>query len=543
MANLHPLACLLVLAATSLDPLVRAAEIESTITDVTVFPDRAMVTRSFSAKLQPGINQLILPALPNQLDANSLQVNGRGARASLLDATVQQMPPQQADTPAMAQVRAELQEAERALRRADDSLASLEVRRQFILNLTPPSLSPVSGRESIGRISPDDLAGLLGFIESGLDSILPQIAKLQEQRIELAARRDALAAQLQQFGAAGRVPRKSVILRIDAADAGNFEGSVSYVVPTAMWSPAYQARLTSGSEKLTLAYDAIVSQRTGEAWENVRLRLSTARPSLGGAAPEPLPWIVDVFQITAQEVRRDRALAAPAAGMALTKTANEADLFSPEASVETGLTSASFVITAPVTIPENGAQQRVSIGRLELDANLEYRATPALSPNAFLTAKVHNSSDLPLLPGELSAFLDGAFIARSNLKSAMPGEAFDLALGADERISIERTLVNRLTETVGITQRTTRLTYEFRTTLINNRSAPVTLILQDTLPVSRNERIVVRQIEPAERDRNVVRDAEGRMTWTLQLQPAERRVVPFRFSVEHPNDMNVSGLR
>ena len=44
-----------------------------------------------------------------------------------------------------------------------------------------------------------------------------------------------------------------------------------------------RADLDGGS--LAIEYDADILQATGEDWTNVALTLSTARPSLGGAAP------------------------------------------------------------------------------------------------------------------------------------------------------------------------------------------------------------------------------------------------------------------
>ena len=44
-----------------------------------------------------------------------------------------------------------------------------------------------------------------------------------------------------------------------------------------------------------LSYFGIVRNGTGEDWNDVSLTLSTARPNIGGAAPELRPWIADVL--------------------------------------------------------------------------------------------------------------------------------------------------------------------------------------------------------------------------------------------------------
>jgi len=40
----------------------------------------------------------------------------------------------------------------------------------------------------------------------------------------------------------------------------------------------------------------------------------------------------------------------------------------------------------------------------------------------------------------------------------------------------------------------------------------------------------------------VVRDADGRIEWRLDLKPGEKRELPLRFSIEHPADLPVTGV-
>jgi hypothetical protein len=67
--------------------------------------------------------------------------------------------------------------------------------------------------------------------------------------------------------------------------------------------------------------------------------------------------------------------------------------------------------------------------------------------------------------------------------------------------------------------------------------------------VSRNEKIEVNLITPAEKDvgtkeqpKEVTREEDGRLVWRLDLKPGEKREVPVKFNIEHPGDLNVTGL-
>ncbi|RKP10714.1 hypothetical protein THASP1DRAFT_27514 [Thamnocephalis sphaerospora] len=91
----------------------------------------------------------------------------------------------------------------------------------------------------------------------------------------------------------GREPERYIVMVVleTEEDVDNVEFRLSYVVYGASWTPRYDVRVRSNREQLELHYMAEVSQDTGEAWENVRMKLSTAMPSLQSSVPERVrPW-------------------------------------------------------------------------------------------------------------------------------------------------------------------------------------------------------------------------------------------------------------
>jgi uncharacterized protein (TIGR02231 family) len=109
--------------------------------------------------------------------------------------------------------------------------------------------------------------------------------------------------------------------------------------------------------------------------------------------------------------------------------------------------------------------------------------------------------------------------------------------------------VNRFSEDTGLTGGGRRVTYEFLVTLTNNRKSAERVVFKDVLPVSRNEKIIVKLLGPAERDvgttaapKEVTREADGKLVWRLDLKPGEKREIPLKFSVDYPADVTVTGL-
>ncbi|EMX0686030.1 mucoidy inhibitor MuiA, partial [Pseudomonas aeruginosa] len=173
-------------------------------------------------------------------------------------------------------------------------------------------------------------------------------------------------------------------------------------------------------------------------------------------------------------------------------------------------------------------------------AKLRYLAAPALRETAYLEAETRNDSDYPLLPGTLNTFLGNSFVASGHLRGVMPGESFELALGADEGIGIERKLVKRYTDSSGLIGNRTRVNYEFRIDVRNNHKNAERVQFEDQLPVSRNEQIQVTLLEPKAQE--IKREDDGKLKWDWTLQPGEKRSAALKFSVEYPKDLAVSGL-
>jgi uncharacterized protein (TIGR02231 family) len=188
----------------------------------------------------------------------------------------------------------------------------------------------------------------------------------------------------------------------------------------------------------------------------------------------------------------------------------------------------------------DNSPQKVPIGTFQLEATTEYVAIPKLLPAAFLNAEVSDSSDYPLLAGQMNVFLDDTFVAASSLRTVMPGEKFELALGVDDGISVKRVLNRHFTEDTGLMTKGKRITYDYTITVQNNKKTAEKIVLSDQIPVSRNEKVAVNLRTP---DSDVARpETDGTLKWTLNLKPGEKREVPLVFAIEYPNGIVVAGL-
>ncbi|HVU33540.1 MAG TPA: mucoidy inhibitor MuiA family protein [Opitutaceae bacterium] len=551
-------ACLLGLVAG----FARGASLraDSKITTVTVYADRAVVTRAATVALgSPGGASLTFDRLPATLVDASVQVAGHGtADATILDATTRPVYVDYTPNPRLKPLEDEQRDLRQQQRALDDRAAVLKS-QQATLDRIEAAATATPTRDGAPRLTIDESAKLLTFLAEQRTKFAEQAQSLDQDRAALAGKLAALERQIAELHPTGGRGFKTVTVRLDAKSAGDLELALTYAVPGASWTPAYDVRVDADRRSVALGYFGLVRQNTGEDWRNVTLTLSTARPSLGGQPPPLLPWTLDVPhpQVSdwkdgklEEERKRGLAFAARApkgwgnfvtssGGLALVAQTDQ-PLAVAVARLESQATSASFRVPTAATVASDNAPEKIPITSVGLDAAPEYLAVPKQLAAAFLTAKVTNPSDFPLLAGAMNVFLDGTFLSAGSLPTVMPGEKFDLALGVDDGIAVARKLNRRFTEETGIMTKGQRITYDAVITVQNHKRTAEKVVILDQVPVSRDEKIRVKVLAP---DAGVLKpEVDGTLRWTVALQPGEKRELPVRFSIEHDNDVAVTGL-
>ncbi|ROT26848.1 DUF4139 domain-containing protein [Micromonospora sp. HM5-17] len=549
-----------------------SSRIDAPIVAVTVYPDRARVTRRADLRLAPGEHRLRIGSLPLGLHRDSVRVSGQGPASVLGVDIVTEVSPRTSD-----QTAAELEQRRRDLAAELVELAdaeAVETQRAEVLTLLAQRAGGTYARAlASGEATPADVGGFL-------DSVAEQTAASQARRRELNRRRDdtqeRLAAVERELAAlpGKRQPDRlaaEVVVRVDAdggtepesagapadpesADPGaTVRLDLSYVVAGAGWTSSYDLRLVD--ETLTVTWFGLVSQRTGEDWPECELELSTARPTTGTALPELTPWYLDQADRTvwaAEEATRGagpvRVLAAAAAGApggppppAPTGARHRAaPVAQPTATLEQGVVAATYRPARPVAVPADGAAHRAVVAVLDLTAALDYLTAPVRTPDVHLRATVVNSSPHTLLPGPASVFHGGDFVGSTPLPVWAPGEEVELALGLDDRIRVKRELVRR-TDTKATLGSTRRREVEYRTTVANHTPRPARVTVLDQLPVSRAEGITVRELrlDPAPTERGDL----GELRWRLELAPGASREIVFGLRVELAKGVELVGWR
>lgn len=194
-----------------------------------------------------------------------------------------------------------------------------------------------------------------------------------------------------------------------------------------------------------------------------------------------------------------------------------------------------FAISQPYTIASDGKVLTVEIGRFDLPARYTYHATPKIDKDAFLVAETTDWEKLNLIEGEANIYFENTFVGKSILSPREAGDTLRFSMGRDRGIQIERTRENDYSKhRILGSNRTQTVGWKF--TLRNTRTEPVTLVLTDQLPVSRNSSITVTE---EKLDGGTIDPNSGVVTWHLELKPGTQRDLRLRYAVKYPKNQEL----
>jgi len=549
-------------------------ELATTITGVTVYPDRAQVTRAGQARVEaPGEQTLRVGGLPLGILRESLRATGRGPAGTRI-LGVEQATERHPAAPeeALRRLREEIERLEREVALHEGRIRTLEEQQGWLRSFGEQAARSLAWGLARGTAKPGDAGGFFSYAAD--ESQRLAIARLDAIRARDETQRalDARRREYAQVGGGGRPDRLAAVVRLAVAAPGAVAIELSYLIPGADWHPRYDARVEAAAGRVRLAQQALVSQRTGEDWAGVALALSTARPSAAVRLPDdPDPWYLDLYKpapppppmpVGAPKARGMAMRAAMPMGGAVEESAAWDGLAmgaaampaSEAAAVDVGFAAAEmersgaaqlFRLPGGVDVPSDGSPHTLGIGEYDLPARIDYVAEPVIAEGAHLRAAATNASGRVLLPGELHVFHAGPsgdeYVGQTRLELTAEGAELPLYLGVDDNVTVKRELVERDTDKGSLLQRgIRRVTFGYRVTLANRTERPQRVVLKDRLPVPRNERIKLNVLDV--RPQPASRTRLEQLTWELDLPPGEERRVEWRFVVEAPNDIEVVGL-
>lgn len=524
----------------------------SRITAVTVYADRALTTRSMTLTLKPGSYLIAFESLPALILDDSVRVDGKGTAATTITGLeIKRLFLEQSGEKRVQELQEEIRILEKRSAGLESRKAGITAQKVFLESIRVAWGDRISKELAVGRPTLAELQDASTFVGAGIARAEEQIREIEFDKRTIKDKIDALRRQQHEETGSGRKETKTVEVAVEIAREGSLTLELAVMIPQAGWKPSYDVRLASDSKSADLTFQAMIRQQTGEEWRNVDLTLSTARPSIGGAPPELIPWNISLYR--PRPMTAEMAFAGAPAPSARAKKAMQqlsSDSGMAEAKVEEApaefavaqiseeQTSVSFHVPRTLDIPSDGSRHGTVVATLQLPVSIEYLAVPKLSPTVFLKSELINRDAYPLLPGKVNTFIGTSYTGSSQLKKVAAGEKFDLFFGNDDQVTVKREEL-KLHKEAGLFGKN-RVSYRYRIEMNNFRKETLTLTLRDQLPVAADEEIKVSLEEPSLKPDEIKSD--GTVIWKTPLLAGEKKELTFGILVEYPKEKEISGL-
>lgn len=543
--------------------MAHAADItgDTRVSAVTVYADRASVTRTGTVTITPGDHVVIIDGLPGGLSPDSLRADGESTAGVTLGAVEHKIiNAAEISAPRERELRAKLQDLQdqRALIIADQT--ALNARVNFLNKIGDTASTRVNEDIKTSVIlKPDEwtvaaikMSSTLADTQKSLQGIVVSLRKLDNEI-------NAVQNDLNGISNGGK-QTVSVRIPLTATSDGTLTFNVEYQVYGASWRPLYDARLTTATNTLDMTQFGEVRQVTGEDWTNAKLTLSTAQPARGATPPDLYTQWVNVFNPQPEMMSASIGSMGAADGasfraapLAKNSAVMEFNADKPVAApvafqgaqIETGGYVASYHIPGTTTVTADNTAKKVMIQKLKTTTSLVAQARPALDPSVYLMAKVKLGGDSPLLPGPVNLFRDNAFIGSALQTMLRPGKNTDLPFGIDDQVVMKRQTLTDKRGTSGVISAQSTLERLYDTEIQNLHKFDIALEILESTPVSQDERVKIildtKNTTPGFEEN--AQKITGLKKWQFdKLAPNGKQNIKLGYTATWPKDLEVNGL-
>jgi uncharacterized protein (TIGR02231 family) len=513
--------------------MFKAQEIkkEIDVQQATVFLQGAKVFGNTNISLQKGKNTVRIINLPNDLDENTYKIN-LDKTTILLSITPQ----------TVVLKNGELSESDKLL-----EVERKKIQRQA--DLLSIKINTLEGEKKIIndnlKISANDrqtpqkqLIKLTGFYRKRMLDIDNQVFLLNEQRSDF----DENIAKINQKFAEGESHKgtntKELVLEILAENEINLNLGISYIVANAGWVPSYDLRAESVKNPLEIVYKGKIYQKTGQDWNNIKLFVSTYRPSYNQNRPILLPlYVAEYTPYNSQAETQNYQLKESSAKMNSYQMRDEAAKPGqiPVATVTESQMNILYELKYNQNIVSQEKEQYVILDKKQIDATYRYHTVPKLSNQVFLMAFVKNWQNLNLISGEANIYFEDNYIGKTAITSNYIKDEFPISLGSDERIVVKRTKLE---------DKTSHKTYDptiwetekYQINIRNNTKESIDLEILDQVPISENSKILVKATEVNGGNYD---DKTGSILWNRTIGSGGSEKINFSYEIKYPKDLQI----
>ncbi len=537
-------------------------KLDSSIIQATVYSSKALVVRKGTMKIKPKKTALTISNLPLSLDPSSIRVKGLSLTGTMIEGIDIEKLSHKVQIKPVQELLDKLEDLKRELELINNEINFIDNRLGNNKSLEEKFAHDFSRYYSRGKVSLDQFSSLRNQLKDEYTELSNQKIALNKQIKKLKREIEILEFDIENKNISQKPDdySLSVFLHNPSDDkSDDFQLEFSYIVSGANWKPMYDFRADTKKGEIIVDYFGMVTQNTGEDWNNVELILSTASPSIITTIPKIHPWYLDKYapqlqpkERPAAKLRMSRTMkemgappSAPTAGAFMDIEDGEVapepqEAKSLSAMIEDTGEAQIFAIPKKETISSERKPHQVLIAQITNPLETDFLAIPTITSDIIHRGKMTNKSNLIFLSGEIRLFEGNEFIGKTWIEKIAPTEKFTLALGTTSKIKVKRKISSQQVEKKGMIAKTRVRSMEVTIEAVNNRTEKTALVIKDRIPTSKHEDIKVKivNLSPTPMKKTKLNIC----IWNLLLDPEKKLKITQVYEIENPIDLTILGI-
>ncbi|MCK3686435.1 DUF4139 domain-containing protein [Maribellus sp. YY47] len=603
---------------------IQEKEIKTDVNQVTVFIDKAQITRQKTVELSPGTTILKFTNLSPFVDAKSVQVKANGDVTVLAVNHQQNFLDKLEKSDEVKRIETKLDELNDQLQLEETYLAVLKEELTFLNDNRI-----IGGKNNELNIS--TLKEASEFYGSKLTSLKLKEIERSKTIESLRRQKNELQSQLNTLTSKKEFASGEILVKVECKTKTTPTFELSYIVANAGWYPTYDIRAKTINDPVEIIYKANLRQDTKVDWKDVKLSFSSSNPNASGVAPELKTYYLDYYSlppvynqsinsVNGQVVDEDNhpligvtvmvpnttigaitdmngnySLTLPrntdylnfsfigcesqtlpitssvinvkmlddkagldevvvvgygvqtdaepssmlqgrVAGLSLNKTKiRETESIAIPFEKTENQTSINFEISTPYSVHSDNKNYSVDMVVYQVPAFFQYYSVPKIEKEAYLIANITDWEKYNLLEGEANIFFEGTFVGKSLLDVRFASDTLQLSLGKDKNVMVNREKEKdfETRQFIGAKKEESK---SWKTTVKNNKSQEINMIVLDQAPVSKLDdiEVTIQTISGAKLNKE-----NGEVKWEFTLKPMAKKEFDLKYSVKYPKSKNL----
>lgn len=485
--------------------------------EVTFFPDSARVYEVSKVKLQAESKELrkAVVILPGQANPDSFVASANpDSRLKIEDIMWKQVV--RHDDAKIANLRKQLDKLNGDRKTLQSSIRAVDAQIQFWQLQTKAKVKTIADAHNMSSAICKNIKKSYHdklLQESELEKLEKRIKETQEELDRTAGKKETAW---------------EVAILFSGSQSGETTLSYTYYLSGCGWQPLYRLEAKPYNKQIHFTWEAELWQSSGQDWNNVSTTIATLKPPSSTAPADLPPWIIKQRPVFREEgtrkiSRKFEAAKDSAEYAALAEEAPPVPRLIKESTYSRWLIGKKN-LTA-------GSKQKVIIQKELWPAEFTYLARPSLNSQVFVRAAIKFAEPKEIPSGNCLFVIDDAILGKRDFPLA--GQEATIFFGVDPLVTASIQLLSKKSDEKVFLQDKQIYTWNWQIDIRNNRTSPITILVEEPKPQLRDERIFVQlknEPEPAEK-------TPSSLIWNLDLTAGEKKSIFTSVIIEAPKDI------